>query len=41
MTGLQIIEYLTFNIASTNSVHHILIKNEPILFQLTQLKTIN
>lgn len=40
MTGLQIIEYPTFNIANINGAQYILIQNEPILFQLNQLKTI-
>lgn len=39
MPGLQLIEYRTFNIASINGAQYILIKNEPILFQLNQLKT--
>lgn len=31
-------EYPIFNVANINGVQYILIKNEPILFQLNQLK---
>lgn len=39
MTGLQVIENPTSSIANINDAQYNLIKNEPILFQLHQLKT--